>query len=156
MAKKRNGLTAAMIMKATKAVRVPLYGAGNVRIVGFKKLTYKTRTYGSIPHYQFKAKDPESVTQPARTHIVDICLRDVDASTPEKTWPKIFTPNTNLLAWCDCEWFMFYSEYALTKYNASAIRYCNGKPPNTTNPGLVPCVCKHLVRVLTQAQQRGL
>lgn len=156
MVKKRDGLTAAMLVKATKAVRVPLYGAGNVRVVGMKKLKLKTKTYGTIPQYLFKAKDPESATQPSRTHQVDICLRDVDATSPEKGWPNVWTPNTNLVVWCSCEWFCFYSEYALTKYNASSIRYCNGKPPNTTNPGLVPCVCKHIYRVLMQAQQRNL
>ena len=145
-----------MVIKATKAVRIPLFGADNVRIVGLKKLKLKTKTYGTIPQFQFRTKDPASLTQPARTHIVDVCLRDVDAATPEKEWPKLVSTNTNLVFWCSCEWFCFYSEYALTKYNASGIRYCNGKPPNTTNPGLVPCVCKHILRVLTNAQQRAL
>ena len=149
-----------MVIKATKAVRIPLFGADNVRIVGLKKFPYKPKfrptTFPSLPLYQFKTKDPASATQPARTHLTEIILRDVDASTPQKDWPKICTPNTNIMCWCSCEWFCFYSEYALTKYNASTIRYCNGKAPNTTNPGLVPCVCKHILRVLTNAQQRAL
>lgn len=85
-----------------------------------------------------------SINYAGRQHVYDISV------------PGLKRFNAEGVIVHNCEWFCFYSEYALTKYNASGIRYCNGKPPNTTNPGLVPCVCKHILRVLTNAQQRAL
>jgi hypothetical protein len=44
----------------------------------------------------------------------------------------------------NCEWFMFYCEYALSKWGAANIRYSNGEPAHTTNPSNYPLVCKHI------------
>ena len=50
---------------------------------------------------------------------------------------------------CDCEYFMFNCEYALTQYGASEIKYSNGQPAVKRNPKNVPRVCKHLYKILS-------
>lgn len=44
---------------------------------------------------------------------------------------------------CQCPRFMYYYEYALAQKGAADIIYSNGEFPSTTNPGLVPSMCKH-------------
>ncbi len=51
--------------------------------------------------------------------------------------------------WCTCEDFMYREEYALTKLDASRIRWSNGKPATITNPYNTPYVCKHLAKMLS-------
>lgn len=51
---------------------------------------------------------------------------------------------------CDCEFFLFYCEYALTTWGAARIKYSNGEPADVRNPANVPLLCKHLVK-LTRA-----
>ena len=56
--------------------------------------------------------------------------------------PSVTTP---VWAWCDCPYFMYYLEVALTKYGCSSIKSSNGKPPVVRNPQNLPYLCKHLV-----------
>jgi hypothetical protein len=56
--------------------------------------------------------------------------------------PSVTTP---IWAWCDCPYFTYYLEVALTKYGCSSIRSSNGKPPVVRNPQNLPYLCKHLV-----------
>jgi hypothetical protein len=49
---------------------------------------------------------------------------------------------------CDCEYFLYHCEVALQKKGSSDIQYSNGASPNQTNPGLIPCMCKHIAAVL--------
>lgn len=56
---------------------------------------------------------------------------------------------------CDCEFFMFYCEYALSTWGAARIKYSNGEPAVVRNPGNVPLACKHLVKVLRLIRERG-
>lgn len=65
-----------------------------------------------------------------------------------KTYLRFFgTPavTTPVWAWCDCPYFKYYLEVALTKYGCSSIKSSNGKPPVVRNPQNLPYLCKHLV-----------
>lgn len=61
----------------------------------------------------------------------------------------------HVLVSCSCEFFCFYSEYALTKWGSSQIKYCNGEPPHVTNPGLHPLMCKHCCAVTAAIMENG-
>ena len=70
-----------------------------------------------------------------------IWIRDLDGKdilTSKKIWVS-----------CDCDRFQYVWEYALTKRNASTIRFSNGEPPVVKNPRLHPAGCKHVYRVLS-------
>jgi hypothetical protein len=54
---------------------------------------------------------------------------------------------------CDCEFFMFYCEYALTTWGAARIKHSNGEPAVVRNPGNLPLVCKHLVKLLRAVKE---
>lgn len=48
---------------------------------------------------------------------------------------------------CECDFFLYYCEYALTHWGSSSIKYSNGEAPTHTNPGLLPLLCKHLTQL---------
>lgn len=48
---------------------------------------------------------------------------------------------------CECGFFLYYCEYALTHWGSSSIKYSNGEAPVHTNPGLLPLMCKHLTQL---------
>lgn len=48
---------------------------------------------------------------------------------------------------CECDFFLYYCEYALTHWGSAVIKYSNGEPPVHTNPGLLPLMCKHLTQL---------
>lgn len=54
---------------------------------------------------------------------------------------------------CDCEFFTYYCEYALTKWGAANIRYSNGEPASSTNPQNFPLLCKHLYKLLERVNR---
>lgn len=68
--------------------------------------------------------------------------------------PKL-SKQKRVLVSCDCEFFMFYCEYALSTWGAARIKFSNGEPAHVRNPGNVPLVCKHLVPVLRLIKERG-
>lgn len=51
--------------------------------------------------------------------------------------------NAKIMFDCDCEFFCYYCEYALSLYGSAVIRRSNGEPSFTTNPRFVPILCKH-------------
>lgn len=55
---------------------------------------------------------------------------------------------------CSCPDFTYRAEYALSKRGAAEIEYSNGEAPVTTNPGLVPMCCKHLVAVYEHIKEK--
>ena len=55
---------------------------------------------------------------------------------------------------CTCEYFTYVCEYALHKKGAADIIHSNGEPPKNTNPSLVPTVCVHLYKVLTELNKQ--
>lgn len=54
---------------------------------------------------------------------------------------------TKIWCSCDCEFFLYYCEYALAKRGSSSIIYCNGEPPKNTNPTQKPMTCKHVLHL---------
>ena len=49
--------------------------------------------------------------------------------------------NAKIMIDCDCEFFCYYCEYALSLYGSAVIRRSNGEPSFTTNPRFVPILC---------------
>jgi len=48
---------------------------------------------------------------------------------------------------CDCAWFKFTAEVALSDHNSSDVHFSNGEPPTVRNKAKYPMLCKHLYRV---------
>lgn len=61
-----------------------------------------------------------------------------------------------MLAQCGCESFVFTFEYANAANGCSRLIYSNGQPPNVTNPGLSPGLCKHLIALAKIAIEKNL
>jgi hypothetical protein len=57
---------------------------------------------------------------------------------------------------CTCQRFLYYYEYALTKYGASKIQHSNGEYPIEKNPSLIPSTCKHLLATMHEIVVKGL
>jgi hypothetical protein len=55
---------------------------------------------------------------------------------------------------CSCPNFLYVWEYALAQHGGSDIISGNGNPPTTTNPSLIPGVCKHVVACVTASKSQ--
>jgi len=53
-------------------------------------------------------------------------------------------PNNNCWVHCDCPYFQYYVEVALTARGASSVLTSNGSFPKIRNPSMRPYLCKHL------------
>jgi hypothetical protein len=78
-------------------------------------------------------------------------------------WVMSFPPDSkkplrsmtqDVLVWCDCPYFTYHLEVALTQDNASVIAYSNGADPVVRNPGKRKYLCKHLYAVLRDIKDR--
>lgn len=56
---------------------------------------------------------------------------------------------------CSCEAFTYTCEVALHKHGASDIFYSNGDAPDTTNPKMIPTLCKHLYVLCSEVSSGG-
>jgi len=56
-------------------------------------------------------------------------------------------------AWvhCDCEYFLYYCEVAVTARGSSSVITSNGNFPKIRNPRMRPYLCKHLLRATREA-----
>lgn len=55
----------------------------------------------------------------------------------------------------NCENFVYMWEYADAEHGAARIIYGNGEPPNFTNPGSAPGLCKHLMALADLIKRNG-
>lgn len=67
----------------------------------------------------------------------------------------VMSKQKRVIVSCECEFFLFYCEYALTTWGAARIKYSNGEPATVRNPANVPLVCKHLVKLLRAVKEHG-
>lgn len=91
-----------------------------------------------------------------------ICKSDRKGAKPHKCSvigldkeQSVISKQKRVVVSCDCEFFMYYSEYALTTWGAARIKFSNGEPAVVRNPGNLPLVCKHLVKLLRLSKERG-
>lgn len=91
-----------------------------------------------------RATTVRSIAYAGRQHVYDI------------TVPGPTRFNANGFTAHNCEFFMYYSEYALWTWGAANIRYSNGQPAVVRNPGNHPVLCKHLVQVLETIRKNNL
>ena len=63
--------------------------------------------------------------------------------------------NKNSQCWvsCSCEFFLYHTEYALTKKGSSDIIHCNGARPKVTNKRTIAAVCKHIASCFLNGAQ---
>lgn len=139
----RKGLTARMMMKTNKEVALPLRNIKSLRILNMKRgsVTFRGKKHKGL---KFFVKDSEKTTprDKIKKHETLIMMQEPASSVPEGA---LFSDkNRNLIVSCSCEFHLYFCEYALTHYSASFIKYSNGKPPLTTNSGLIPFTCKHV------------
>lgn len=101
-----------------------------------------------------RISEKKSQDRKAATRVVDITYagrQDVyDITVPG---PTRFVANGTIAH--NCEFFMYYSEYALSTWGAARIKYSNGEPAVVKNPGNLPLVCKHLVKVLRAIKEHN-
>lgn len=48
---------------------------------------------------------------------------------------------------CDCEYWLYVCEYAVSRSKSTDIIHCNGQAPEITNSALRPFLCKHLYSI---------
>lgn len=142
------GLTLRKLVKVTEGIRMSMTNPENCTVKSMKpNMAKKNVVQGGkkqtveVKRLLCQVSDRNSLTRPPVIHDCEIIQR-------EPGDVKFSAKNVNLVVSCDCEHFLYNCEYALTKYKASWIRYCNGQPPRVTNAGLIPYVCKHLLAVL--------
>lgn len=133
------GLSIAALIKST-----PPYIKSKARDEVTVKKLGKTKTKGG--HTAFKAicKSHEKGSRPHQCSVIGL----------EKEKP-LLSKQKRVLVSCDCEFFMYYSEYALSTWGAARIKYSNGEPAVVKNPGNLPLVCKHLVKVLRAIKEHN-
>ncbi|QYW03878.1 hypothetical protein pEaSNUABM46_00235 [Erwinia phage pEa_SNUABM_46] len=68
---------------------------------------------------------------------------------------KPISKQKRVLVSCPCENFVFMWEYADAEHGAARIIYGNGEPPDFTNPGRAPGLCKHLMALADQVKLHG-
>lgn len=133
------GLSISALIKST-----PPYIKATARDeVTLKKLA-KTTTKGGHHAYKAICKSHHKGSTPHHCSVIGL---DKDKSLLNK--------QKRVLVSCDCEFFMFYSEYALTTWGAARIKYSNGEPAVVRNPGNLPLVCKHLIKVLRAIKEHN-
>lgn len=121
------------------------HNARYVRIIQLRKRTLKLHNRTTNQHTHHEALFTTTLThipdQRPRTHKQIIYAAD-------PIWLAELSRCPALKISCDCERHKFVWEYALWKRGASDIVYCNGRPPQATNPSLLPGACKHLFKAL--------
>lgn len=144
------GLTVRQILQASLEVNA----ASTPATISLMKAMPVKKIYGPQTTckvgYKYKVKDIRSPRQPPVIHTSYVWAAD-----PQYTG-RLSDRNVKVMVSCDCEAFMYRSEYALHYYKASLIHFSNGQPPNVTNPGLIPFGCKHLEKILMQILRNGL
>ena len=108
--------------------------------------SYKPKkTKGGMPAIIGTSRDMH--TKPMRIHQFQVIGLNKEKSSVSK--------QEKIKVSCGCEFFTFYSEYALWTWGAANIRYSNGQPARVRNPGNHPVICKHLAKVLQTIATRG-
>lgn len=94
--------------------------------------------------------------------IKGVCVSDRRGAPPHKCTvigldkeKPLIGGQKRVIVSCDCEFFLYYCEYALTTWGAARIKYSNGEPAEVRNPGNIPLVCKHLVKLLRAVKEHG-
>ena len=133
------GLSIAALIKST-----PPYVKSLARDTVILKRLSKVKTKGG--HYAYKG----------------VCISDRKGATPHECSvigldkdQSLLSKQKRVLVSCGCEFFCFYSEYALTTWGAARIKHSNGEPAVVRNPGNLPLVCKHLIKLLRAVKEHG-
>lgn len=99
------------------------------------KAYQKTATRAGFPAIKAVCVDPDGS---GLGHKVTISSRALTKKIYDA--PKVLVD-------CDCSFFLYYNEYALSTWGAAKIRRSNGEPALVKNPSNIPFCCKHLYAV---------
>jgi hypothetical protein len=111
-----------------------------------------SRNYGIGSREGFKRSRPKYPTYYNEMRVMTRCSTEKRYSYIRFYGPPELT--TPVWVWCSCEYFAYYIEWVLAKYNSSTISsgYANrgvrilNQPPRVRNPKQIPYMCKHLLR----------
>lgn len=103
-----------------------------------------TKTKGGLPAIAGKTRDLK--TKPIRLHKFSVIGLEKEKTLSAQKRVKIS---------CDCEFFLYYCEFALWTWGAANIVYSNGDPAVVKNPGNAILACKHIAKVLLTIKSRG-
>jgi hypothetical protein len=134
-----------------------------------KGLSISALIKNTPPYVKLTARDEVTLKKLGKTNtkgghhaIKGICKSHAKGSTPHKCSvigldkaQPLLSKQKRVVVSCDCEFFMFYCEYALTTWGAARIKYSNGEPAVVRNPGNLPLVCKHLVKLLRAVKENS-
>jgi hypothetical protein len=138
--KKVKGLSINTLISETVSLGIVVDSSENVEMLGSRKS--KSSKGRNTILYQLRTVDNDKEVRTCA-----VMARD---SNSKPIWKQF------VMVSCDCEFFKFNNEYALTYYHASFIKHSNGQPPHVTNPNLVPHVCKHLLVALSDIKRKKL
>lgn len=124
-----------------KGVKVELDDFGASKIVQSTSLCIRETHESTIRFFHETGRMPTSLNE----------LRELQQNVPtgNDLW------NKPVWVSCDCEWFLYTCEVALSKFGCTNIIHSNGSFPIVRNPNSVPMVCKHLVALAPLAIKHG-
>ncbi|ARW58873.1 hypothetical protein HOS33_gp233 [Erwinia phage vB_EamM_Y3] len=137
------GLSLNMLMKSTP--RLMKENSTECYVSRYKM--GKTKKGLPVVTANVKHKDPMRPNKTVRIHKPMI----IGLDDPFKPIHK----QKRVMCSCPCENYVFMWEYANTEHGAARIIYGNGEPPNFTNPGSAPGLCKHLMALATLVKRNG-
>lgn len=141
--KMTKGLSLAALIKSTP--RLMKENAQECYISSYKRS--KTKKGLPVVTAGVRHKDPLRPNKTVRIHKAMI----IGLDDPYKPISK----QKRVMASCACENYVFMWEYANAEYGAARIIYGNGEPPDFTNPGRAPGLCKHLMALATEIRNNG-
>lgn len=135
-----------MGMKLKQLVdKQPPYVINKSEDVVLRKIVYTKAKKTGLPAVAAHAIDPNSNNKGHACQIVTVETPRVKNPDLKTGWVKVS---------CDCDFFKYRCEYALSKHGAANIRYSNGEPAYTTNPDNYPLLCIEQNQLVTT--RRGL
>ena len=91
--------------------------------------------------------DTSKIPVEVRLHKHYIEKYDIDNDRDKKFY------QSKLKITCDCEYSIYWCEYALTHRGASWIKFSNGEFPIVRNPQNRPLICKHMFVLLNKIKR---
>lgn len=141
----RKGMTLRQLIRSTPYV----FKHNAAHVEAAKVEVKKTQTGRPVIYGRMVTYLPWEGGRIRRVHDTYIVGMGDDFDTPVNRHRRVLTQ-------CGCESFVFTFEYANAANGASRLIYSNGQPPNVTNPGLVPGLCKHLIALSKIAIEKNV
>lgn len=126
-------MTLTKLMKSTPDKVIE--ASKKIRLLSIKR-NKKTGEYNAI------AQSVEPGSKVSKKHKLKIKFKNLNDFNKGKNFF-----NSDVMVYCDCEYFMYYLEVALSKKGISEVLLSNGKLPIEKNPMMKTYLCKHLYKL---------